>query len=91
MHETRLLIYLVDTAEEFTGAEFLCQRGGSHSDGDVEWAGHRRWLVKKVFLNRGTSVCVDRWSVNSFVNYVCSAGEPLTPPIAAAILIHFSH
>ena len=89
VRHSRLLIHITDSQEESTAAEFMCIRGGvktmeirsSHSDGDqfdeeqVEKAGQRRWVVKKVYLNRMKEICVDRWSVNSYVNYVCSAGE----------------
>ena len=89
--ETRL--YYEAYEEEFvhTAAEFLCARGGVdmmevHSTADnaekvtkaVEGANQRRWVVKKVFLDNRSPCRVERWSVKSYVDYVCTAGELLT-------------
>ena len=86
--ETRL--YYEAYEEEFvhTAAEFLCARGGvdvmevhSSEKGqekvtkNVEGAKQRRWVVKKVFLDNRSPCRVERWSVKSYVDYVCTAGK----------------
>jgi hypothetical protein len=39
----------------------------------IQNASQRRWIVKKAYIDRVGSVRVERWSIRSYVDYVCSA------------------
>ena len=41
----------------------------------VQSASRRRWLVKKVYVDRDGLVRVDRWTVRYYVDYTCTAGR----------------
>ena len=49
------------------------------SEEPVRNASQRRWVVRKVYVDRGLRrsglVTVERWSVRSYVDYTCSAGH----------------
>jgi len=69
-------------------AEFLCLHGDVDSAAEraqmrdeqigcasVHTSSQRRWIVKKVYLDREGVITVDRWSVRYYVDYTCSPGE----------------
>jgi len=70
-------------------AEFLCIHGDNDSAADtVQVRGkqvacepglnasrRRRWIIKKVYIERQGTISVNRWSVLYYVDYSCSSGE----------------
>lgn len=91
MVESRLLYEASEEENEHTAAEFLCSQGGDGVTMEVlslnepskkvrssiEKGRTRRWVVRKVYLDSKGEIKVERWSVKSAVDYVCTPGELL--------------
>ena len=78
---------LVELSEDYedsekTGAEFECVQGAELMDHGTarpaegkEETQHRKWIVKHVHLDKEGFINITDWSVNSAIDYTCSAGQ----------------
>lgn len=78
---------LVQLSEDYhdsekTGAEFECVQGVEVMDHGTarpaegkEATQHLKWMTKHVHLDKEGFINIKNWSVNSSIDYTCSAGK----------------